>query len=65
MMMKEDKRKQTSYLPMITNMDLGEYCYSVYALAESPAKKIEELSSKWDKKVEKVNAEYDKFSKKH
>lgn len=65
MMMKEDKHKQVSYSPMITNMDLGEYCYSVYALAETPAKKIEQLSGKWEKKVEKVNAEYEKFAKKN
>lgn len=65
MMMKEEKRKQTSYLPMITNMELGDYCYGVYALAVSPSKKIEELSSKWEKQVEKVNAEYDKFAREH
>ncbi len=65
MMMKEKEHKQTSYLPMITNMDLGEYCYGVYALAETPSKKIEELSSKWEQKVKKVNEEYEKFAREH
>ena len=29
------------------------------------AKKIEELSTKWDAKISKVNAEYEKFAKEH
>lgn len=65
MKMKEEKHKMTSYLPMITNMKLGDYCYGVYALAETPAKKIEELSSKWEKQIDKVNLEYDKFAREH
>lgn len=65
MMMRDEKYRQTSYLPMITNLDYGELCYGVYALAVKPAKKIEELSSKWDKKIEKVNQEYDTFAREH
>ena len=64
-MMLEEKHKSTSYLPMISEIDYGDFCYPVYANATTPAKKIEELSTKWDTKISKVNAEYDKFAKEH
>ena len=64
-MMLDEKHKQTSYLPMISEIDYGDFCYPVYAGATTPAKKIEELSTKWDKKIEKVNANYEKFAKEH
>lgn len=65
MMMQEDEHKQTSYLPMVSDIDYGDFCYGVYALAATPAKKIEELSSKWDSKIADVNDRYEKFAKEH
>lgn len=64
-MMLTQEHKQTSYLPMISEIDYGDFCYSVYALATTPAKKIEELSTKWTSQIDKVNKNYEKFSKEH
>ena len=64
-MMREEKHKQTSYLPMVSDIDYGDFCYGVYALAATPAKKIEELSTQWDSKIATVNANYEKFAKEH
>ena len=64
-MMREEKHKQTSYLPMVSDIDYGDFCYGVYALAATPAKKIEELSTQWDSKIATVNANYEKFTKEH
>lgn len=64
-MMLDSEHKQTSYLPMVSEIDYGDFCYGVYALASTPAKKIEELSTKWDSKIEKVNQNYEKFAKEH
>lgn len=61
-MMHDENHKQTSYLPMVSDIDLGDFCYSVYAGAETPAKKIEALSSKWNSKINDVNARYEKFA---
>lgn len=61
-MMHEEEHKQTSYLPMVSDIDYGDFCYPVYAGASTPAKKIEELSSKWDSKIAEVNANYEKFA---
>lgn len=47
---------------MVSDIDYGDFCYSVYAGAATPAKKIEELSSKWDSKIAEVNANYEKFA---
>lgn len=64
-MMIDTEHKQTSYLPMVSEIDYGDFCYGVYAMASTPAKKIEELSTKWDSKIEKVNANYEKFANEH
>lgn len=71
-MMLDEKHKQTSYLSMISEIDDGDFCYPVYERKITPAKKIEELSTKWDKKIEKananykkVNANYEKFAREH
>lgn len=64
-MMLEQEHKQTSYLPMISEIDYGDFCYGVYALATTPAKKIEELATKWTSQIEKVNKNYEKFAKEH
>lgn len=64
-MMHEEEHKQTSYLPMISDIDLGDFCYGVYAGAETPAKKIEALSSVWNSKINDVNASYEKFASEH
>ena len=64
-MMLQEEHKSTSYLPMISEIDYGDFCYPVYALATTPQKKIEELSTKWTSKIDKVNQEYEKFAKAH
>lgn len=64
-MMHEEEHKMTSYLPMISDIDYGDFCYPVYAGASTPAKKIEELSSKWDSKINDVNGKYEKFASEH
>ena len=50
---------------MVSDIDYGDFCYGVYALAATPAKKIEELSTQWDSKIATVNANYEKFAKEH
>lgn len=64
-MMLEQEHKSTSYLPMVSEIDYGDFCYPVYALADTPAKKIEELSTKWGSKIDKVNKNYEKFASEH
>ncbi len=64
-MMLEEEHKSTSYLPMVSEIDYGDFCYGVYALASTPAKKIEELSTKWDTKIEDVNEKYATFAEEH
>ncbi len=64
-MMLQQEHKSTSYLPMISEIDYGDFCYSVYAMATTPAKKIEELSSKWGSQIDKVNKNYEKFAQEH
>lgn len=64
-MMKDPEHKQASYLPMVSDIDYGDFCYGVYALAATPAKKIEELSTQWDSKIAKVNENYEKFAAEH
>lgn len=64
--MKEVEHKQTSYLPMIGNdVDYGDFCYSVYAGATTPAKQIEAISSKWDSKISDMNKKYANFAASH
>lgn len=64
-MMLQQEHKSTSYLPMISEIDYGDFCYSVYAMATTPAKKIEELSTKWGSQIDKVNKNYGKFAQEH
>lgn len=64
-MMLQQEHKSTSYLPMISEIDYGDFCYSVYAMATTPAKKIEELSAKWGSQIDKVNKNYEKFAQEH
>lgn len=64
-MMHQEEHKQTSYLPMIGDIDLGDFCYGVYAGAETPAKKIESLTSQWDANINDVNEKYEKFAAEH
>lgn len=62
MMMLEDEHKQISYLPMISEIESGDYCYGVYARAVTPAQQVEKISSVWDKRIEEANEGYKKFS---
>lgn len=64
-MMNDQKHKTSSYVPMINGIETGDFCYGVYALAVTPAKKIEELSTKWDTKIAEANAAYEKFASTH
>lgn len=64
-MMKEVEHKQTSFLPMISDLDYGDFCYSVYAGATTPAKQIEAISSKWDSKINDMNKKYANFAASH
>lgn len=60
-MMLDEKRIQISYLPLMSKIDSGDFCYSVYAGGKTPAKKIEELSSKWDKELATLNKRIEEF----
>lgn len=60
-MMDDMKHKQTSYQPMVIGLELGDFCYGVYAGATKPAKAIEEISSKWNKKIAEMNKKYANF----
>lgn len=64
-MMSDPDHKMTSYVPMVNGIETGDFCYGVYALAVTPAKKIEELSSKWDTKIAEANDAYEKFASSH
>lgn len=64
-MMREDEHKQTSYLPLISDLDYGDFCYAVYAGATTPAKKIEAISSSWDSKINDMNKKYANFAASH
>lgn len=55
--MLEEKHQQVSYLPLIRGLDLGDFCDPVYKRMETPVKKIEGLSTKWDRKISKFNKE--------
>lgn len=63
-MMHDDEHKELSYLPMISDIDYGDFCYSVYAGATTPAKKIDEIKSKWDAKIKDMNVKYANFKAK-
>ncbi|MBP3664770.1 MAG: extracellular solute-binding protein [Tyzzerella sp.] len=63
-MMHDPNNQSISYQPMISDIDYGDYCYSVYARAVTPKKKIEELSSKWDAKIADMNKKYASFTAK-
>lgn len=63
--MTESEHKQTSYLPLISDLDYGDFCYAVYAGATTPAKKIEAISSKWDSKISDMNKKYATFAASH
>ena len=65
MMMREEDHKRADYVDMISDIDYGDYCYGVYALASTPAKKVEELSTQWDKMISNANAAYEKFAAEH
>lgn len=64
-MMHEAEHIQTSYLPLISDLDYGDFCYAVYAGATTPAKKIEAISSKWDSKISDMNKKYANFAASH
>ncbi len=65
MKMTEQEHKQTSYLPLISDLDYGDFCYAVYAGSTTPAKKIEAISSKWDSKISDMNKKYANFASSH
>lgn len=65
MTMLQQEHIQTSYLPMISDLDYGDFCYPVYAGATTPQKQIEKLNSKWDSKIKTVNEKYKKFADKN
>jgi len=56
-MMRDEKYRILDYQSMIPKTDYGDFTYSVYALAATPAEQLEEMSPVWDKYIEKVNAE--------
>ncbi len=63
-MMLEDEHKQPDYQPMIgSEADYGDFCYGVYAMAVTPAKKVEEIKSKWDRLIAQMNDKYASFNK--
>lgn len=44
------------YQPFVYGTDVGaDYCWDVYALAKTPAEKLEELTSKWDSLIADAN----------
>lgn len=60
-MMLDEKHIQISHLPLMSEIDSGDFCYSVYAREKTPAKKIEELSSKWDETLATLNKRIEEF----
>lgn len=63
-MMHDPANQSLSFLPMISDIDYGDFCYSVYARAATPKKKIEEISSKWNAKIDDMNKKYASFQAK-
>lgn len=63
-LMRDAENQSLSYLPMISDIDYGDFCYAVYAQSTTPKKKIEEISSKWDAKINDMNKKYAAFTAK-
>lgn len=63
-MMREEKYKSISYLPLISDIDYGDFCYSVYARSATPQKKLDELTPKWNSKIDDMNKKYASFKAK-
>lgn len=47
-MMYEEGRGVAWYLPLVFGTSYGDICYNIYALANTPAEKIEEIASTWE-----------------
>lgn len=62
MYMYEEDHKQLSYLPMVSKIDYGDFCYGVYALAATPAQQIDKLTTSWNTEIENANADYKAFA---
>lgn len=61
-MMREEEHKQADYQPMIgSELNYGDFCYGVYALAKTPAKQVEAISSKWNSLIKTMNEKYKTF----
>lgn len=60
-MMREEKHKFISYLPMISDIDYGDFCYGVYARSTTPKKGLERVTSKWNAKIDDMNKKVKSF----
>lgn len=54
-MMYEEGRGEAWYLPLVYGTGYGDICYSIYALANTPAEKIEEVAATWASLLEDAN----------
>lgn len=46
---------RTDSLPMVYGLSLGDICYNVYGLIQTPAEKIEEVSGTWQALIDDAN----------
>ena len=54
-MMYEEGRGEAWYLPLVYGTSYGDICYNIYALANTPAEKIEEVAGTWASLIEDAN----------
>ena len=55
-LMREDEHRILDYQSMIPKTDYGDFTYSVYAGAKTPAEQLEEMTPQWDGYIKKANA---------
>jgi len=54
-LMREEEHRILDYQSMISDTDYGDFAYSVYARAVTPAEQLEKMTPDWDSKIEKAN----------
>ncbi len=54
-LMRQDEHRILDYQSMIPGTDYGDFTYSVYAGAKTPAEQLEEITPQWEGMIKKAN----------